>query len=132
MPAGSLTNVNRPEDLFGGRPGNLRSMSISEVSVEELEVALAAGARVIDVREADEYAGGHVAGAVHVPLSSVPDQIAAFRGDAPAFVICQGGVRSMRACEFLAGEGVEAINVAGGTAAWRADGRPVVSGDQPA
>jgi rhodanese-related sulfurtransferase len=38
----------------------------------------------------------------------------------------------MRACEFLADRGVEAINVAGGTMAWRLSGRPVVEGDQPA
>ena len=41
-------------------------MSIIEISVAELETALSAGARLIDVRETDEYQAGHVAGAVHV------------------------------------------------------------------
>jgi rhodanese-related sulfurtransferase len=37
----------------------------------------------------------------------------------------------MRACEFLAGQGVDAVNVAGGTMAWVMAGKPVVAGDQP-
>jgi rhodanese-related sulfurtransferase len=107
-------------------------MSIQEVSVDELDAALAAGARIVDVRETDEYVDGHVPGAVHVALGTVPDNVAAFEGTGPAYVICKSGGRSMRACEFLADRGVEAINVAGGTMAWRLSGRPVVEGDQPA
>ena len=38
----------------------------------------------------------------------------------------------MRACEFLAEQGFDAVNVAGGTLAWIASGRDVVAGDQPA
>jgi len=110
-------------------------MSITEVSVEELEAALAAGARLVDVREADEYENGHVAGAVHVALGTVADNVAAFRpaadGDGAPYVICKVGGRSMRACEFLAQQGVAAINVAGGTMEWVVSGRKVVAGSQP-
>ncbi len=53
-------------------------MSINEVSVAELEVALANGARLVDVRETDEYAAGHVPGAVHVALATVPEHLSAF------------------------------------------------------
>ncbi|MGB8860014.1 MAG: rhodanese-like domain-containing protein [Ilumatobacteraceae bacterium] len=106
-------------------------MSIIEVGVAELESALSAGARLIDVREAHEYEAGHVAGARHVPLSTVPEQLAAFHGDGASYVICHSGGRSLRVCEFLAQQGLDAINVAGGTAAWVAAGRPVVSGSRP-
>ena len=106
-------------------------MSINEVSVAELEVALAAGARVIDVRETDEYEAGHVPGAVHIALSTVPEHIGVFQGAPVPYVICKGGGRSMNACRFLAEQGVEAINVAGGTMDWIAGGRPVVSGSTP-
>jgi rhodanese-related sulfurtransferase len=107
------------------------SMSIREVTVEELETVLAQGARLIDVREVDEYVAGHVAGALLVALSTVPDHVDEFRGDSVAYVICKSGGRSMRACEFLAANGIETINVAGGTMAWVMSGRPVVDGDQP-
>jgi rhodanese-related sulfurtransferase len=107
-------------------------MSVQEASVDELESALAAGARIVDVRETDEYVEGHVPGAVHIALGTVPDHVDAFRGDGPTYVICKSGGRSRRACAFLAELGLEAINVAGGTTAWIVSGRAVVDGNQPA
>lgn len=106
-------------------------MSIFEVSVGELEAALAAGARLIDVREVDEYEAGHVPGAALVVLGTVPDNVAAFEGEGTTYVICRSGARSLRACEFLAQQGVRAVNVAGGTMAWVADGRPIETGSRP-
>ena len=106
-------------------------MSITEASVADLERALVEGARVIDVRELDEYVDGHVPGAVHVALGTVPQHGAAFQGAGTTFVICKAGGRSMRACEFLAQQGIETANVAGGMLDWVAGGRPVVTGAAP-
>jgi rhodanese-related sulfurtransferase len=103
----------------------------AEIDVDELETRLSAGARVIDVREPDEYRAGHVPGAVSVPLMTVPDMLDIFRGDEPPYVICQGGGRSARACEFVEAQGIEAVNVTGGTGAWIASGRETVAGDTP-
>lgn len=109
--------------------GNVaRSMSIEEISVDELAERLAAGARLIDVREPGEYEEVRVPGALLVPLGTVPDQLGAFRGDGPAYVICRSGGRSLKACEFAAAQGIEAVNVAGGTLAWVASGRETASG----
>jgi len=106
-------------------------MSIREITVAELESLLATGARLVDVRETDEYESGHVPGAVHVALGTVPDHVDAFRGDGPVYVVCRSGARSMRACEFLAQQGIDAVNVAGGTLDWVAGGRSVVTGSTP-
>ena len=106
-------------------------MSVPEVDVDELARRLAAGALVVDVREPDEYVGGHVAGAISIPLGTVPDRIEDFRADGPAYVICQVGARSRRAAEFVAGHGIDAVNVAGGTGEWIASGRDVVAGAAP-
>ena len=109
-------------------------MTIGEVTVDELERALAGGARLVDVREPLEYTSGHVAGAVLVPLSGLPDRVAEVQAVAAGgdlYVICKVGGRSLRAAEILAAHGVVATNVAGGTMAWVSSGRPVVSGDQP-
>lgn len=105
-------------------------MAIPEVSVDELAGLLAAdpSLRLIDVREPDEYAEARVPGAVLVPLGTVPDQVDAFRGEGPVYVICARGGRSMRAAEFVAEHGVEAINVAGGTLGWIDAGHPVDAG----
>jgi rhodanese-related sulfurtransferase len=107
-------------------------MSVSEVSVEELESALQSGARLVDVREPNEYESGHVPGAILVRLSSVPDSLDQFDADATTYVICKTGARSYRACEFLVDQGLDAVNVEGGTMAWMISGRPTVAGDKPA
>jgi rhodanese-related sulfurtransferase len=98
-------------------------MAIPEISVDDLAEQLAAGARLVDVREPGEYAAGHVPGAVLVPLATVPDNVDAFRGDGPVYVICRSGGRSMKACEYVAAQGLEPVNVAGGTLAWIDSGR---------
>lgn len=106
-------------------------MAIIEVNVTELEAALATGARVVDVRESNEYIAGHVPGAVHMPLSTVPENIGAFQGDGATYVVCHSGGRSRRVCEFLEQQGLQAVNVAGGTGEWINSGRAVVAGSTP-
>ena len=107
-------------------------MSVSEVTIEELESALHSGALLVDVREPDEYEAGHVPGAILVPLATVPSAIDQFSPDSTTYVICQSGARSYRACEFLVDQGLDAVNVEGGTMAWIISGRGTVAGDQPA
>ncbi len=107
-------------------------MSVLEVTVDELEVALQSGAPLIDVREPNEYESGHVSKAVLVPLASVPAALELFPVDQRTYVICRSGARSHRACEFLIDQGFDVVNVAGGTLAWINSGRDLVLGDQPA
>ena len=107
-------------------------MAISEVSVDELEAMLKSGARLIDVREPNEYEAGHVPGAVLVPLGDVPTALDRFGASETNYVICRTGGRSHRACEFLVDQGLDAVNVEGGTMAWIISGRGTVAGDQPA
>jgi rhodanese-related sulfurtransferase len=104
-------------------------MAIPEISVDDLADQLAAGARLIDVREPNEFVEAHVAGAVLVPLATVPNNVEVFKGDGPTYVICRSGARSRRACEFVADHGVDAVNVAGGTMAWLMSGREFATGD---
>jgi rhodanese-related sulfurtransferase len=104
----------------------------TEISIDELAVVLDGSAHLVDVRETDEYVEGHVAGAVLAPLSVLPDMVHLFRADTTNYVICKSGGRSARACEWLAGQGYDVVNIAGGTMAWVNSGRAVVTGDQPA
>lgn len=87
---------------------------------------------VIDVRTPGEYASGHVPGALNIPLDQVRRALpelrhAAERGD--VLMVCASGNRSLTACELLAGEGIAAATLAGGTTAWAAEGNDV---DRPA
>ncbi len=104
------------------------STDVPEIDIEALEGHLEAGAPLIDVRETDEYTDGHVAGAVLIPLQTVPDSLDQIPDDQPVFVICAAGSRSARAVQFLRAQGVDATNVAGGTKAWIEAGKPVVRG----
>ncbi|PPF91253.1 sulfurtransferase [Clavibacter michiganensis] len=82
------------------------------------ELATSAGAIIVDVREADEYAAGHARSAVNVPLSMLDARVDEIPIDRPVHVICQSGGRSARATEALTAQGIDAVNVAGGTSAW--------------
>lgn len=96
------------------------------VSVHELKAALDdPGATVIDVREPEEYAAGHVPGAALVPLMSVPQRLADLPDDGTLYVVCAVGARSAQAAAFLAARGFDAVNVDGGTREWLAAGYPV-------
>lgn len=101
-------------------------MSYGEITVEEL-AALGPDARIVDVREPDEWSDGHIPWAVHVPLATVPEQLAAFDGT-PTYVICRVGGRSARACEFAAASDLEVVNVVGGMLAWEQAGLDVTHG----
>ena len=103
-------------------------MTIHEVSVDELANILTSGGSVVDVREPDEFAEAHLPGARLLPLATVPQHVDAFTGDGPTYVVCRSGGRSMQACEFLAAQGADVANVAGGMLAWIASGRDIESG----
>ena len=96
-----------------------------EVSIDELEVAIEQGEYVVDVREDWEFEAGHVPNAHHIPLNSVPEQLALIPRDQKVWVICQSGGRSMRAADYLEANGFEAVSVAGGTGGWIAAGKVV-------
>jgi rhodanese-related sulfurtransferase len=101
-------------------------VTAAEISVQDL-AALGPSARVVDVREPDEWAQGHIAHASLVPLATVPANIESFDG-APTYVVCRSGGRSAQACEFLRAQGRSVVNVSGGMIAWSAAGLDVVTG----
>ncbi len=100
-----------------------------EIEASQLAEKIAAGFKVVDVREVDEYTDGHIPGAIHVPLQTIPDNLESFRSDQDVFVVCQVGGRSGKACQYLIDQGVtNVVNVAGGTSGWILLGNGVNSG----
>lgn len=97
-----------------------------QVSVLELHAWLTdgrPGLRVLDVRRPGEYEGGHVPGALSIPLDLLERELARVPQASPLAVICAGGYRSSAATGILEGAGItDIVNVAGGTNAWTAAG----------
>jgi rhodanese-related sulfurtransferase len=104
---------------------------VPEIDIEALRVRVDAGAVVVDVREHHEYHEGHVPGALHIPLATVPDRLGELPTDSDVLVVCAVGGRSARAVAHLRADGIDAVNVAGGTGAWIEAGLPVVTGGEP-
>jgi rhodanese-related sulfurtransferase len=91
------------------------------------------GALLLDVREDDEWAAGHIDGAVHVPMNLVPNRLALapdeFASDVEIVVVCRVGGRSAQVAAWLNRQGVAAANLEGGMLTWAAAGRVMVSSD---
>lgn len=97
-------------------------------SVAEARAALIAGATPLDVREPDEYRGGHIEDAIAAPLGTLPARVAELRERGPLVVYCGAGERSTTAVSLLERAGVrDARNLAGGLDAWRDAGQPIVT-----
>ena len=69
---------------------------------------------VLDVREVDEFESLHLEGARNLPLSQLADTYEQLDKDQLYYVICKSGMRSARACQFLAEQGYDVINVQDG------------------
>jgi len=91
------------------------------ITTDELAEKLAHGKPVLlDVREPDEYAAGHVPAASNVPLSTLRAAAERLDPNAETLVICQSGNRSRTAAKRLVKLGFTDVHsVKGGTEAWR-------------
>lgn len=96
-----------------------------QVGVHDLAAALDQGAYLVDVREPHEWAEARVNGATLIPLGSITERVAEVPADRTVYVICRSGGRSDRAAGWLRTQGVDAVNVDGGTLAWIEAGLPV-------
>ena len=82
---------------------------------------------VVDVREPEEFASGHVPGAINLPQADLATRLDEVPHDRPVLMICQGGFRSLRAAQFLSQRGFSDVgSVKGGTEAWRAAGGELI------
>ena len=82
---------------------------------------------VIDVRPADEFALGHVPGAINIPLAELESRLAEFDRDREIVAYCRGPycVLSFEAVAALRARGFKARRLEDGLPEWRAAGLPV-------
>jgi rhodanese-related sulfurtransferase len=80
---------------------------------------------LIDVRTPEEFASGHIDGAVNIPVDSLQNRLNEVPDDQPIVVYCRSGNRSATASQILAQAGYTHIYDLGGLNAWTAQGFPV-------
>jgi rhodanese-related sulfurtransferase len=103
-------------------------MSVPEIDVHELAKLREQGAVLLDVRNLDEWEEARVPGVPLIPLPELTERVDDVPAGDPLYVICAAGGRSAKAAEFLAGQGYNTVNVAGGTRGWIEAGYPTESG----
>lgn len=96
---------------------------ITTISPKDAAKAMAAGATLVDIRDADEHARENIAGAIHVPLARLAD-LPKVAG--PIIFHCKSGMRTQANADTLdAATGfVSCLLLEGGLDAWRASGLP--------
>ncbi|MBP8148942.1 MAG: sulfurtransferase [Limnohabitans sp.] len=110
--------------------------SIHEVALQDAEAAIQQADVLIDVREAEEFAAGHLPGAVLVPrgllefkLSGTP---ALSSRDLNVVLYCKTSGRAALAAQAMQTMGyLKVTSIAGGYDAWAAAGKPLVKPEQP-
>lgn len=108
--------------LFSARP------TVPEIDVAGLAAARAAGAdlQIVDVREPDEWAAGHMPGAVLIPLGQLAQRAGELDPARPVVMVCRSGNRSGTATKLLLQGGFTDVkNLVGGMIAWADARQPV-------
>ncbi|TWT05914.1 rhodanese-like domain-containing protein [Planomicrobium sp. CPCC 101079] len=96
---------------------------MKSITTDELRNLVESGQnfQLVDVREDDEVALGMVPGAKHIPLGQLPERFEELEINEPVYCICKGGVRSLKACDFLESKGIDTVNVEGGMMSWNGE-----------
>lgn len=119
-----VAGVFQTEVLLEWKSQNGQPALVEQLNPAELRDAVRNGkVQVVDVRAPDEWSGGHVPGAIHIPLAALPERAGELDPSVPIVVHCKGGGRSSIAASLLQASGVEKVsNLAGGYDRWVAEG----------
>ena len=81
--------------------------------------------QLIDVRTPAEYATGHIAGSINIPVEEIGSRLNEVSKDEPVVVYCRSGNRSNQAAQILDGAGYTGVYDLGGIQSWQAAGYPL-------
>ena len=92
---------------------------MGKVSPEKARSLVADGARLVDVRTSGEFSGGHLDGALNVPVGDLSKRIAELGDKAkPVVLYCASGMRSASAASTLRSAGFAEVHDLGAMARW--------------
>lgn len=97
----------------------LYRVQVAAASGKQAHEWVSQGAKLVDVRTAEEFAAGHLAGAINVPVQQLPDRAAEIGAPTQKVVVyCRSGARSARAARLLEAAGFKQILDLGPMSAW--------------
>lgn len=102
--------------------------SVRRLSAQELRELMAKSPdlSLIDVRQPQEFAAGHLTGAKNIPVSELQQRIDEIAPAKSAVFICRSGARSLTASAIAAGAGIESMHLEGGLLSWAATVDPTL------
>jgi rhodanese-related sulfurtransferase len=108
-----------------------RATSFMAIGPQDAVRLMNQNALVLDLRPAEAFAAGHLAGARNLPLDQIGkagDTLKKYK-EKPVVVYCDTGAHSGPAARKLAEQGfTKAVNLRGGIEAWRAENLPITRG----
>lgn len=133
----ALIGIDRVSGCFGASAvasaaaRGTKLASVPQVEPKDIGPRLAAGdVTAIDIRNATEWAAGHLPNAIHIPLGYLSDRLNEVPAGKPVVVQCQTGNRSQIGASLLRLLGRrDVMNLAGGIVAWENAGLPVEHDD---
>lgn len=109
------------------RPAPTTNLPV-EISVTKAYEGYNAGTFILDVRQPDEWAAGHIPNATLIPLPELADRVNEVPSDREVIIVCRSGNRSAQARDLLKEAGFTNVtSMAGGMNDWTAAGYPVVN-----
>ncbi len=89
-----------------------------DISGAEARDLVAKGATLLDVRTTEEFAAGHIPGAINIPVQQLADRKDEIDRNAPVVVYCRSGMRSKRAAALLGEAGFQNVHDLGAMSRW--------------
>ena len=109
--------------------GSTLAALATTVSVAEAAALRDDGAFMLDVREPDEWAAGHIPDASLIPLGDLSARVGELERNQRIVVVCRSGNRSAEGRDILLGAGFPAVtSLAGGMTDWEQAGLPMETG----
>ena len=105
-----------------------RSRGLGAIGPQDAVRLMNQGAAVLDVRDAEAYAAGHIRGARHMPADRLADSLDSLKRfrERPVIVYCERGSSAATALRTLAAQGfTKVVGLRGGLGAWRTENLPV-------
>lgn len=102
----------------------------AEVTPTQAAQMLSEGAFILDVRQPEEWAEGHIEGATLIPLDQLGNRLNEIPKDSNIVVVCRSGNRSAQGRDLLLLNGfTQVTSMAGGMNGWQSAGLPVITGN---